>query len=687
MKKLGCSAGVEAGIAGEKEEKGNRRSQYMEIDQKLISAVGKMKAGEEEGFNQVYSATYNFVYFRARQIMKNEDDAKDLVQIVYMEAFKSIGSLETPESLFSWLGAITYRQGMKLFRKKTELLLDEDFESVFENLESHDDNSRPDISAEQKEERDRIAALIEELPEAQRMTVVAYYYDNIKIDDIAEVMDCSVGTVKSRLNYARRFLKKKLEKDAKAHHTSTGAVVLSAPLIFLAVQQLSTKTVLAATEAQTLYSGICTGVGLTAGAITTAAATTAASAAAGTAAVTGTSAAGQAAVAGTGVSMATVSGASAGSVAVASTAAAGTAAVAETAGIAGTAAVGTAAASTATAAGTAAAAGTGTAVAAGAAGGAAAKSVAIAVAVAVAGTGAGVGTVELHRHATVSSVSVGEAVSMDAVEASTDVVPDDSMELSLNDLVEEIPTSVEEAPDYGLQEGTEGTIPFEERDREEIPEEPSVEKTVSENGGEEKVSDNSARKFKMSKKVGKHLSSAVASLLLLSGQTSYSGGVNNTSLEAAYLVGESSIVTKKEFSSLSGNTLFLKKPLVERATELNGKIMVNGRFYMGQIGENGQYSGKWYEFELTAAENPEDKIFGGLSAENLVIVAEPSGEEPADNVPVDTVPSASDDASGDVSDGNGNGTGESAEESVGTGEKETDPETPEYVEDIVLELE
>ena len=678
MMMLSCSADVEVGIAGEKEEKGNRRSQYMEIDQKLISAVGKMKAGEEEGFNQVYSATYNFVYFRARQIMKNEDDAKDLVQIVYMEAFKSIGALETPESLFSWLGAITYRQGMKLFRKKTELLLDEDFESVFDNLESHDDDSRPDISAEQKEERDRIAALIEELPEAQRMTVVAYYYDNIKIDDIAEVMDCSVGTVKSRLNYARRFLKKKLEKDAKAHHTSTGAVVLSAPLIFLAVQQISTKTVLAATEAQTLYSGICTGVGLTAGAITTAAATTAASAAAGTAAA-GTSAAGQAAVAGTGVSMATVSGASAGSAAVA-----GTAAVAETAGIAGTAAVGTAAASTATAAGTAAAAGTGTAVAAGAAGGAAAKSVAIAVAVAVAGTGAGVGTVELHRHSTVSSVSVEEAVSMGAVEASTDVIPDIG-EVSGNDVVEEIPTSVEEAPDYGLQEGTEGTDPFDERDKEEIPEEPPVEKTVSENGGEKKISDNSAKKFKISKKVGKHLSSAVASLLLLSGQTSYSGAVNNTSLEAAYLVGESSIVTKKEFSSLSGNTLFLKKPLVERATELNGKITVNGRFYMGLIGENGQYSGNWYEFELTAAENAEDKIFGGLLAENLVIMSASSGEEAADNIPVETVPSTSDDASGDVSDGNG--TGESSEESNGTGEKEIDPETPDYVEDIELELE
>ncbi len=65
----------------------------MEIDPKLKSAVEKLKSGDAEGFNEVYSKTYNYVYFRAKQIMKNEDDAMDLMQIVYMEAYKSISSL------------------------------------------------------------------------------------------------------------------------------------------------------------------------------------------------------------------------------------------------------------------------------------------------------------------------------------------------------------------------------------------------------------------------------------------------------------------------------------------------------------------------------------------------------------------------------------------------------------------
>ncbi len=65
-----------------------------------------MAAGKEEGFNKVYSATYNHVYFRAKEHMHDEDDALDLVQIVFVEAFKNIGSLQSPEALYGWLDGI-----------------------------------------------------------------------------------------------------------------------------------------------------------------------------------------------------------------------------------------------------------------------------------------------------------------------------------------------------------------------------------------------------------------------------------------------------------------------------------------------------------------------------------------------------------------------------------------------------
>ena len=188
----------------------------MEVDPKLKSAVIKLKSGNDEAFGEVYASTYNYVYFRARQIMKNEEDAMDLMQIVYMEAYKSIANLDKPESIYSWLSSITFRQGMKIFQKKKEILLDEDFESIFDSVETSDQDSMPDTSFERKEQQRILAELIDSLPEVQRATMVAFYYDNIKIDEIAEVMDCSVGTVKSRLSYARQALKKKLEAIEKS---------------------------------------------------------------------------------------------------------------------------------------------------------------------------------------------------------------------------------------------------------------------------------------------------------------------------------------------------------------------------------------------------------------------------------------------------------------------------------------
>ena len=136
----------------------------MAADNDLILAVARMKKGEEEGFNLVYSKTYNFVFFRARQIMKDEEDALDLLQIVYVEAYKSIDTLDKPENIYAWLGAITYRQGMKIFRKKNEILLDEETgKSLFESIPCTDTSVQPERSAEDREVEAILSKYIDEI--------------------------------------------------------------------------------------------------------------------------------------------------------------------------------------------------------------------------------------------------------------------------------------------------------------------------------------------------------------------------------------------------------------------------------------------------------------------------------------------------------------------------------------------
>ena len=186
-------------------------------NKELIDSIVAMQNGDTDAFSTFYSHTSNYVYKRAKFIMKDEEDALDLTQETFVQAYKNINSLESSENIYAWLGAICYRQGMRIFRGRKEILVDEEAESIFEDIVSEDMDTSPEESNEAKETADIVMSLIEELPPLQKAAIVAFYYDNKKIDDIAEEFECSPNTIKSRLNYAKKFLKEKVEAHEKSH--------------------------------------------------------------------------------------------------------------------------------------------------------------------------------------------------------------------------------------------------------------------------------------------------------------------------------------------------------------------------------------------------------------------------------------------------------------------------------------
>lgn len=234
----------------------------MAIEKELLKGIELLKRGKEEGFNILYSYTYNYVYGRAKVIMKNEDDALDLTQETFVQAYKGIQQLEDVNNIYAWLGSITYRQGMKMFRKRREVLVGEEAEGIFEDVEDSDSDYHPEASAEEKATADIVKSLIDELPELQKATILAYYYDNMKIDAIAEAFECSSNTVKSRLNYAKKFLRTKVEEHEKENryklHSLTPAVFVFA---FRSLMS-GDKYLMSAAVAQGVYDGVCSGTGV-----------------------------------------------------------------------------------------------------------------------------------------------------------------------------------------------------------------------------------------------------------------------------------------------------------------------------------------------------------------------------------------------------------------------------------------
>lgn len=271
----------------------------MKISQELHNSLKLMSEGNPEGFTQFYNETYPFVYKRARFIMKNEEDALDLTQETFIQAYKGITSLQEEDKVYSWLSTITYNHGMRLFNKKRDVLVDEEAEEIFDNLVSTDMDTSPEAVAQKKATSEIIKDMIEELPELQKMALLAFYYDNMKIDDIAVMFECSSNTIKSRLNYAKKALQEKVLAHEKANHYRLCSV--SPAIILMALDALfATKEyTLAATSASTLLTST-QGTLYVAGAGTTAAGT----ATGVPAAVTGTSSTAASTVAGAGLSLA-----------------------------------------------------------------------------------------------------------------------------------------------------------------------------------------------------------------------------------------------------------------------------------------------------------------------------------------------------------------------------------------------
>lgn len=240
-----------------------RRRKIME--DKIRQAIEQMKKGDEKGFNAVYSATYNRVYFRAKQLVHTEEDAQDLTQIVFVEAYRNIHTLQTPEALYAWLFAITCNQAKRLNRKRKDILLGEEAEGMLDELENNDLSTMPELTADQKATADIVRGIIEELPELQKVAVVAYYFDGMKVEQIAEMMECSENTIKSRLNYARKYIKARVEEKEKKEGYRLH--VLGLPVLWYAIRTMADKTKLTVQAAQNIYNGACSNVGLQGGVI------------------------------------------------------------------------------------------------------------------------------------------------------------------------------------------------------------------------------------------------------------------------------------------------------------------------------------------------------------------------------------------------------------------------------------
>ena len=87
------------------------------MEYNLRTAMVEMKKQEEAGINYIYAKTYNYVYLRAKNILRRENDVQQLMRDVYLKMLESSAEIEV-ENLYEWLGKSVYRLGCGYYRKK-----------------------------------------------------------------------------------------------------------------------------------------------------------------------------------------------------------------------------------------------------------------------------------------------------------------------------------------------------------------------------------------------------------------------------------------------------------------------------------------------------------------------------------------------------------------------------------------
>ena len=188
----------------------------MEMEQeKLKELVEQARQGEPAAQEALLAAVQNRVYYHCKKMLKHEQDAQDAAQDVLIAVLTGLDKLREPAAFWGWVNGITANRCRHLLsapHKEWQIPEDEEGNSMLESVESLDQTLVPEAVLDDAETQRMILDLVDALPPEQRMSVLFYYYDEMSVKQIAQAMEVSEGTVKSRLNYARKSIRSGVEE-------------------------------------------------------------------------------------------------------------------------------------------------------------------------------------------------------------------------------------------------------------------------------------------------------------------------------------------------------------------------------------------------------------------------------------------------------------------------------------------
>lgn len=183
-----------------------------EIDKLLVERVQR---GDKAAFDALVLKYQQRVVNLVSRFVRNQADALDVTQDAFLKAYRALPNFRGDSAFYTWLYRIAVNTAKNYLAMQSRRAgeLDQDIAEI-EQIEGNDalrDNATPERLVLRDEIQATVIAAIDDLPEDLRMAIMLREVEGMSYDDIAEVMECPIGTVRSRIFRAREAIDRQLK--------------------------------------------------------------------------------------------------------------------------------------------------------------------------------------------------------------------------------------------------------------------------------------------------------------------------------------------------------------------------------------------------------------------------------------------------------------------------------------------
>jgi RNA polymerase sigma-70 factor, ECF subfamily len=170
--------------------------------------VTQARAGEPAAWDTLFRRYQLPLYVYVFELVRDEQAGLDIVQETFIAAARHIGGLREDHKLGSWLFGIAHQKCVQRWRKQgRDELLREEIAGIVDEFEDG-----PDDLLIRRESEAEFMNLLNQLPLPQRSVLLLHFVEDFSLEEIARITETQLGTVKSRLHYAKKSLREKLEE-------------------------------------------------------------------------------------------------------------------------------------------------------------------------------------------------------------------------------------------------------------------------------------------------------------------------------------------------------------------------------------------------------------------------------------------------------------------------------------------